>query len=60
MSINKEVKNYWEEEACGTSPDLRSFKSLESICPSRLGFYLGLQVIKEDKLEDSKKSPYKL
>ena len=22
MSINKEVKNYLEEEACGTSPDL--------------------------------------
>ena len=22
MEINKEVRNFWEEEACGTSPDL--------------------------------------
>jgi len=43
-----------------TLADLRFFKSLESILPGRLGFYLGLEVIKEDKLKDSKKLKYKL
>jgi ubiquinone/menaquinone biosynthesis C-methylase UbiE len=38
-----------------TLADLRFFKCLESILPSGLGFYLGLEAIKQGKLEDTKK-----
>ncbi|MDC0586487.1 class I SAM-dependent methyltransferase [Gammaproteobacteria bacterium] len=53
----KETRDLFKEfKSCKITPfitlaDLRFFKRLESILPNRLGFYLGLEVIKEDKIE---------
>lgn len=62
----KETKSLFSEfKSCKITPfltlsDLRFFKSLENIFPSRFGFYLGLEVIKKSKLEVSKKILRKL
>lgn len=55
----KETKLLFSEfKSCKITPflslaDLRFFKSLESLLPSRFGFYLGLEVIKKGKLKIS-------